>query len=64
MLNIRRLDSRRDTFESDLKQLLAFESAQDLNVEITVRDILGQVKTRGDAALLEYTARFDRSLIH
>ena len=60
MLNIRRLDSRRDTFESDLKQLLAFESAQDLNVETTVRDILGQVKTRGDAALLEYTARFDR----
>ena len=60
MLNVRKLDSRHDSFESDLLRLLAFESAQDPIVETTVRDILHQVKTRGDAALLDYTARFDR----
>ncbi len=60
MLNVRKLDSRRDTFESDLAGLFAFESAQDPKVELTVRDILDQVKARGDAALLDYTARFDR----
>ena len=60
MRNVRRLDSRSGTFEHDLAQLLAFESAQDPEVETTVRDVLYQVKTRGDAALLEYTARFDR----
>lgn len=60
MLNVRKLDSRSNTFEPDLARLLAFESAQDPNVETTVREILDVVKARGDAALLEYTARFDR----
>ena len=44
----------------DLGRLLAFESAQDRNVEMTVRDILDEVKRRGDSALLDYTARLDR----
>jgi histidinol dehydrogenase len=60
MLNVRTLDSRSDTFASDLTRLLAFESAQDPAVETTVRKILDEVKTRGDAALLEHTAKFDR----
>ena len=59
MLNVQKLDSRADSFEADLARLLAFESAQDPKVEATVRAILEQVKNRGDAALLEYTARFD-----
>jgi histidinol dehydrogenase len=60
MLNIRKLDSRHISFESDLARLLAFESAQDPEVEKTARDILDSVRTRGDTALLDYTARFDR----
>ncbi|MEO8101243.1 MAG: histidinol dehydrogenase [Betaproteobacteria bacterium] len=60
MLDVCRLDTRHDSFEADLVRLLAFESAQDPGVESVVRDILGQVKTRGDVALLEYTSRFDR----
>ena len=59
IMNVRKLDSRHDSFESDLVHLLAIESAQDPNVEAVVRDILDQVKMRGDAALLDYTARFD-----
>lgn len=60
MLNLRRLDSRHETFERDLKRLLAFESAQDPKVESSVREILENIKARGDAALVDYTARYDR----
>jgi histidinol dehydrogenase len=60
MLNIRRLDSREIRFASELKHLLAFESAQDPKIESTAREILDNVKSRGDAALLDYTTRFDR----
>jgi len=60
MLNIRRLDSSQPGFDNELTQLLAFESAQDPKVESAAREILSAVKSRGDEALLEYTARFDR----
>jgi histidinol dehydrogenase len=60
MPDIRKLDSRAASFEADLGQLLAFESAQDSRVETTARDILAAVNSRGDAALLELTTRFDR----
>jgi histidinol dehydrogenase len=40
--------------------LLAFEGAQDDKVDVVVADILRDVRTRGDAAVLEYTQRFDR----
>jgi len=47
-------------FEGAFRALLGAkrESAQDVNA--AVADILGDVAARGDAALLEYTARFDR----
>ena len=60
MLNVRKLNSQSSGFESDLDKLLAFESAQDPAIEATARDILAQVKSRGDAALLDFTTRFDR----
>lgn len=60
MPNIRRLDSSQPGFSDELAQLLAFESAQDPKVESAAREILSAVKSRGDEALLEYTARFDR----
>jgi len=60
MLKIRKLHSSNTTFEAELSSLLAFESAQDPQLEQRVRDILLDVKTRGDAALLETTAKFDR----
>ena len=60
MLTILKLDSRSPTFERELDALLAFDAAQDATVETTARAILATVKTRGDTALLEYTAHFDR----
>jgi histidinol dehydrogenase len=57
---MRRLSSAGADFDAVLDQLLAFESAQDPKVDETVALILADVKARGDAALLEYTRRFDR----
>ena len=60
MLNIRRLSTQDAGFTAALDALLAFETAQDASIDATVAEILAQVKQRGDAAVLEYTARFDR----
>ena len=57
---LQRLSTRDADFEKRLAKLLAFESAQDPTVDTTVADILANVKARGDAAVLEYTQRFDR----
>ena len=60
MLKIRRYTTTDATFDASLKQLLAFEGAQDDQVDAVVAGILNDVKKRGDAAVLEYTQRFDR----
>ncbi|GAB7129077.1 histidinol dehydrogenase [Silvimonas sp. JCM 19000] len=56
---LRRLDSRAAEFRSQLQDLLAFETSQDPEVDARVAAILDDVKHRGDAALIEYTQRFD-----
>jgi histidinol dehydrogenase len=55
----RRLSSRDAGFDRALGELLAFEAAMDEAVERATAEILEAVRTRGDAALLECTARFD-----
>ncbi len=60
MMNINRLSTTQPDFDSQLNQLLAWESVSDKRVADVVEDILHQVKTRGDAAVLEYTNKFDR----
>ena len=59
-MNIRRFSSSDTDFRRDLEHLLAFETAQDDQIDKVVADILRDVKTRGDEAVLEYTRRFDR----
>ena len=59
-VNIKRLNSADADFQQRLDELLAFEGAQDENIEKTVVGILADVKARGDAAVVEYTNRFDR----
>lgn len=56
---INRLDARAADFDAALTRLLAYDASQDETIEATVRDILHDVQTRGDAAVLDYTARFD-----
>ena len=60
MVSIKRLNTAEADFDARLKALLAFEGAQDEQVDLTVAAILKDVKTRGDAAVVEYTNRFDR----
>lgn len=59
-MNIKRFSTSDASFDRDLKALLAFETAQDDKIDNVVADILRDVKARGDAAVLEYTNRFDR----
>jgi histidinol dehydrogenase len=60
MAEPRRLSTDAPGFEREFARLLAFEAAQDDGVERATAEILEAVRTRGDAALIEYTARFDR----
>ncbi len=57
---IHRLDTRDPDFDARLAALIAYEPGQDEGVERTVAQILQDVRQRGDAAVLEYTRRFDR----
>ncbi|NBV18793.1 histidinol dehydrogenase [Janthinobacterium sp.] len=59
-IQIRKLDSSQEGFQQSLDTLLAFEAGTDEAIETSVAKILADVKTRGDAAVLEYTNRFDR----
>ncbi len=59
-LALRRLESAAAGFEDALSALIAFEAAQDREIDAAVAAIVADVRARGDAALLEYTARFDR----
>ncbi len=55
-----RLDSTQPDFQARLARLLQFDDATDASIETTVAAILQDVKSRGDAAVLDYTERFDR----
>jgi histidinol dehydrogenase len=59
-VQVRRLSTDAPGFEGALDALLAFETAQDPEVDRSVAEILDGVRVRGDAALLEYTGKFDR----
>jgi hypothetical protein len=57
--DIARLATTDSDFAARLDALLAWESVSDA-VQQTVDDIIDDIRARGDAALLDYTARFDR----
>jgi len=59
-IKIRRLDSTNPEFKQQLSAVLAFEASEDEAIDRAVAGILADVKVRGDAAVLEYTNKFDR----
>ncbi|HEB58009.1 MAG TPA: histidinol dehydrogenase [Gammaproteobacteria bacterium] len=59
-MNITRLDTRSDDFWFHLEQMLAWEGVSDDAVNDIVKEIIQAIRERGDAALVEYTNRFDR----
>lgn len=57
---IKRLDAQSADFEQQLQHLLAWEAVSDHQVAATVDEILTRVKKEGDAAVLEYSNKFDQ----
>ena len=58
--SITRLNASDADFLSTLDKLTAWEGVSNVDVEQTVAEILRQVRTQGDAALIETSNRFDR----
>jgi histidinol dehydrogenase len=59
-LQIARLDAADAAFDQRLNELLDRAPEADPQVTARVAEIIAAIRTRGDAALLEYTNRFDR----
>jgi len=57
---ITRLNTSQSDFDSALAHLLAWDDSVDHQVNESVRHILYEVRSRGDAAVLEFTEKFDR----
>lgn len=54
-----RLSTANASFEADFRARLHWSAEADAAIETRVADILADVQTRGDAAVLDYTQRFD-----
>ena len=57
---IKLLDTADADFQSKLAQLREYEQGVDEQITSTVKTILADVRSNGDAAVLEYTNRFDK----
>ena len=57
---IRQLDSTERDFHQKLMAVLAFEASEDEAIDRVAADIIAEVRQRGDAALLDYTNKFDQ----
>jgi histidinol dehydrogenase len=58
-MKLRRLSTRATGFDKKLAALTRYDAAQDPTVQKAVRKILADVRKRGDAAVREYTRKFD-----
>ena len=59
MADIRKLNTADADFQQQLDALLAWDSVSDGPVNQVVHEVIAQIRTRGDAALVDYTNRFD-----
>ena len=62
-MKLRRLSTRDAGFEAEFGRLVAVDSAIDKGIERAAEAIVDDVRARGDAAVLEYTNRFDRMAV-
>ncbi len=58
-MKLRRLSTRSAGFDGELNALTRYDAAEDGSIESAVRAIIADVRARRDAAVLEYTNRFD-----
>ena len=54
------LNSQNSNFEKEFKKLLLAKREDSIDVDVSVREIIGGVIEFGDQALIEYTKKFDR----
>ncbi|MGC8507281.1 MAG: histidinol dehydrogenase [Thiomonas sp.] len=59
-LQLRRLDATAADFETQYRALFARMAEENAEIDSRAADILRDVQSRGDAAVLDYTRRFDR----
>ena len=57
---IRQLDTTDSDFHHKLMAVLAFEASEDEAIDRVAATIIADVRERGDAALLDYSTKFDR----
>ncbi|HUN94107.1 MAG TPA: histidinol dehydrogenase [Burkholderiaceae bacterium] len=57
---IRRLSTRDPGFDAAFADLVALDTALDRDIDAAAQRIVDDVRARGDAAVLDYTRRFDR----
>ena len=58
-VDMRRLSTSAPNFEAELQRVLHWSVQTDMAIEERVAEILAAVQSRGDAAVLAYTQRFD-----
>jgi len=59
-LAIRRFDANEADFNTKIDQILSWESVSDDRVNQVVKDVVLDVRQRGNQALMDYTAKFDQ----
>jgi histidinol dehydrogenase len=59
-MNITRLDAEMSDFDRRLDSLLAYDESDDLEIHRRVLDIIAEVRSKGDQAVIDYTNRFDQ----
>ncbi len=58
-LNMNKLDATSVDFAEQLQKLLAWDAADDLDIQVRVLSIIADVRKNGDQAVIDYTNRFD-----
>ncbi|MDA9909343.1 histidinol dehydrogenase [Gammaproteobacteria bacterium] len=58
-VSIKRLNFQNENFRAELEQALAWDSISDQSVQESVSRIIADVRSRGDAAVLEWTNKLD-----
>ncbi len=60
MLTIRRFNSQQESFQTQFSEFLEANTEHESDVSQTVQDIIADIRSKGDHALLDFTHKFDR----
>lgn len=63
MLDIRRLEASASGFNAELQALTHWSEELEADIETAVKNVIGEVRSRGDKAVIEFTNRWDNRQI-